>query len=96
MPKLVDLKARGHQDREYENEALAKTFDDAARRARRGEFKSVCWVAWGRDESAHFGWHKFGSIIPLIGSLHTMMRDMGDSPHMALRPLDDPDDKDPA
>lgn len=93
MPEIVNLKAHGLKDQSDENEALAKTFDDAARRARRGEFKSVSWVAWGRDESAHFGWHKFGSIIPLIGCIHTMIRDMGDSPHMALRPLDDPDDQ---
>jgi hypothetical protein len=88
MPKLVDLKAHGLKDQAYENEQLAQHFEMAAERARAGDFKSVCWIAWGRDESAHFGWLKYGSMVPLIGCVATVLRDMGDAPHTCLHPLD--------
>lgn len=84
--KLVDKKS----DEELrENGRIAEMFEDAAARARRGDFQSVCWVGVGRDDgSAMFGWQKFGSITPLIGALSTTLHAMCESPHTQLQPLE--------
>lgn len=92
MPEVVDLKARGLKDHAYENEQLAQHLEDAAKRARRGDFKSVCWIAWSREESAEFGWLKFGSILPLLGCLATTAQEMANSPNLKLSPLPEDDD----
>lgn len=84
--KLVDKKS---DEETYENDKIAAMFLDAAQRARRGDFQSVCWIAVGRDDtSAMFGWQKFGSITPLIGAVTTTLHSMCDSPHTQLQPLE--------
>lgn len=86
---LRSIRSRGDQE---ENEKMAKTFEDAARRARRGDFKSIAWFASGREDyGALFGWHKFGSIIPLIGAGYTMLQEMATSPAAALVELEEED-----
>jgi uncharacterized protein YecE (DUF72 family) len=92
MADPINLQVQRSKGRQEENEKLAQFFEEAVVRARAGEFKSACWIAWGRDGTAQFGWQKFGSIIPLIGAVTTVLRDMGDSPHLQLDPLHDPDD----
>lgn len=89
VTSLQAIRQRGDQE---ENERLAKHFFDAARRALKGEFKSVAWFAQGRDDfAAHFGWHKFGTIMPLIGAGYTMLQEMATSPQVPLVELEDDD-----
>jgi hypothetical protein len=89
---ITDLRAVRSRGSAEENEKMAKTFEDAAKRARRGDFKSVAWFASGRDDfGAHFGWHKFGTIIPLIGAGFAMLQEMTSSPAVPLTEIDEPD-----
>lgn len=90
MSEPVDLKAVREGTRQAENEKMADMLMNAARRAKRGDFRSVAWFAWGADEyGAHFGWQKFGTIMPLVGAGFTMLQEMATSPNVALSSVDD-------
>ena len=88
MSDPVQLKAHKQRGDQEENEKLAVMFDNAAKRARAGMFKSVAWVGVSRNEGAAvFGWHKFGVMVPLIGAVSLLHQEMCSSP---LYEIDDP------
>lgn len=89
MPELVDFKATRDNSEQIRNDKMARVLMDAARRAKRGDFKSVAWFAWACDETAQFGWQKFGTIIPLAGAGFAMLQEMAASPCLNLSDLDD-------